>query len=135
MSDGLSGGFPGAPNDYVWVHNNALPEQQRQNAAFSTTIDEMPGRQQRVSWGVFPLTGSDVLYVRWNGGGGYGDPLDRPPDEVLVDVEEQVTSRAFAHDVYGVVLDDAGQIDEPATDQRRRELRTNRSSGPLAQSA
>ena len=45
------------------------------------------------------------MYVRWNGGGGYGDPLARPPEEVARDVRDGLTSTEFAETVYGVVVD------------------------------
>ena len=60
------------------------------------------------------------------GGGGYGDPLDRPPEAVLADVVEGWVSAAAATELYGVVLtadDGVGpRVDEAAT----RELRDGR---------
>ena len=51
--------------------------------AFAQSLpDMMPGEREPVSWGVFPLMGKDALYVRWNGGGGIGDPLERDPEAV-----------------------------------------------------
>ncbi len=38
------------------------------------------------------------------GGGGYGDPLQRDPQAVLVDVIERWVTREAAREVYGVVL-------------------------------
>lgn len=68
------------------------------------------------------------------GGGGYGPPLERAPDDVLADViSEKVTTRHAAED-YGVVIraDADGQyrIDEKATESERRD-RANR-PGPAA---
>ncbi len=60
------------------------------------------------------------------GGGGYGDPLDRPPEAVLADVVEGWVSATAATELYGVVLtpdDGVGpRVDEAAT----RELRDGR---------
>jgi N-methylhydantoinase B len=42
-----------------------------------------------------------VLYT-WQGGGGYGDPLDRDPDLVAHDVELGIVSPSRAAAVYGV---------------------------------
>jgi N-methylhydantoinase B len=59
-----------------------------------------------------------------SGGGGYGDPLDRPAEAVLADVLEGWVSAGAASDVYGVVLtgDPGGiefSIDEAATQELR----------------
>ena len=128
MSDGLSGGYPGAPNCYRWVHNNAAPEDGRNpNAAFAQSVAEMPGEPEDVSWGVYPVTGEDVLYLRWNGAGGYGDPLARDPQAVLLDCAEGVVSVEAARDIYGVVFE-AGRsaVDIAATAARRRALKAGR---------
>jgi N-methylhydantoinase B len=60
----------------------------------------------------------DTLYLRWNGGGGVGDPLARVPASVGRDVVEGTISPSAALQVYGVVLDE-GNVDEGATAQRR----------------
>lgn len=51
-------------------------------------------------------------------GAGYGDPLDRPPAEVLADVERGLLTEAHAAENYGVVIAD-GELDEAATAQAR----------------
>lgn len=68
----------------------------------------------------------DDLFIRViSGGGGLGDPLERDPAAVAVDVREgKVTPWAAAH-VYGVVIDD-GEIDRAATEERRDALRVER---------
>src|SRR5262249_20912804 len=38
----------------------------------------------------FALTPGDVVQYTWQGGGGYGDPLDRDPTAVLDDVDNNV---------------------------------------------
>ena len=119
QSDGLSGGYPGSVNDYVWVH---APQDGHNTDRFATTLDAIPGEDEPVSWGVFPLMGDDALYVRWNGGGGIGDPLDRAPEKVLADVTTGHISKEAARDVYGVI-ETAGTVDASATAARRKELR------------
>jgi len=59
--------------------------------------------------------------------GGYGDPLHRDPALVEADLRAgKVTARAAA-DVYGVVTaPSGGAVDIPATDERRRTLRSER---------
>jgi N-methylhydantoinase B len=67
---------------------------------------------------------------RWvcvsTGGGGYGRPIDRDPQRVAEDVRDELVSREFAIDVYGVVLRDDGTVDEGATERTRAELAASR---------
>ncbi len=122
QSDGLCGGYPGSVNDYVWVH---APQDGHNTNRFAQTLDAIPGEDEPISWGVFPLMGDDALYVRWNGGGGIGDPLERPPEKVLADVTTGHISEAAAREVYGLV-EAAGTVDQDATEARRKELRRAR---------
>jgi len=126
MSEGLGGGYPGAPNRYVWVHNNEISDQRNIDPASALTLEEMPGRNEDISWGVFPLMGKDCLYVGWNGGGGFGDPLERDPEQVSVDVDGRLVTREAARKVYGVVTDAKGVVDLAATKSLRQEMRAAR---------
>lgn len=76
--------------------------------------------------GVYPLMGQDELYVYWNGGGGYGDPLDRQPEYVARDFSEGLISRFTAHEIYGVVLGDEGELYKQDTLTRREQLKKER---------
>jgi N-methylhydantoinase B len=67
-----------------------------------------------------------VVRIRTTGGGGWGDPLDRPVEEVLRDVAWRKVSPAGARVDYGVVVGDDGTCDEAATDRLRREMRDAR---------
>jgi len=121
MSEGLAGGHPGAPCHFSWVHNNEAAEAGRNVNAYATTLDDMTGDKQSVSWGVFPLMGEDALYVRSDGGGGFGDPIAREPEALVADVALGAISKNVAADVYGVVLRD-GTVDEVATKARRASI-------------
>ncbi|MCX7177493.1 MAG: hydantoinase B/oxoprolinase family protein [Proteobacteria bacterium] len=122
QSEGLSGGYPGAINDYVWVHT---PADADPAGRFADSLAAIPGEKQPISWGVFPLMQRDALYVRWNGGGGIGDPLGREPAKVLQDVRDGVISLRAASEVYGVVLDQ-GAVDSAATVLQRKTARQAR---------
>jgi N-methylhydantoinase B len=63
--------------------------------------------------------------VRWNGGGGYGDPLERDPAAVAKDVAEGTVSREAARDLYGVGLRE-DEIDLKLTEELRRSARDRR---------
>jgi N-methylhydantoinase B len=51
-----------------------------------------------------PVRAGELIRIRTTGGGGWGDPLDRPYPEVLRDVRWGKVSVAGARDDYGVVL-------------------------------
>lgn len=51
----------------------------------------------------------DVLALTSPGGGGFGDPMQRPPEQVVREVEEGLLSVEDARDQYGVSLD-GGEI-------------------------
>jgi len=79
-----------------------------------------------------PVRAGEVIRIRTTGGGGWGDPLDRPYDEVVRDLRWSKVSLAGARDNYGVVV--AGNADEPELDEAasdalraaRRAARTGR---------
>ncbi len=73
------------------------------------------------------LAPGDVASVQTPGGGGYGDPLERPPEKVLEDVRDDKVSVAAAREEYGVVIED-GEVDETATRERREEIRERRAA-------
>lgn len=57
-----------------------------------------------------------------SGGGGYGPPHERPAEKVRHDVEQGRITRERARDVYGVIFNGDGSIDERATAGRRKAL-------------
>ena len=128
MSDGLAGGYPGAPNAYVWVKNNELDDANKEVARSSDQFEQFPGEKQPIDWGVYPLMGEDALYVRWNGGGGYGDPLQRPVEQVDKDIRQGHVSTQYAREIYGVELTNEGVVDAEASERLREELITQRRS-------
>ncbi|GAA4309659.1 hydantoinase B/oxoprolinase family protein [Klenkia terrae] len=73
-----------------------------------------------------PLTAGTVVRVRTTGGGGWGDPLERPVEEVLQDIAWLKVSVEGARRDYGVVVDDEGDADLTATDALRAEMRSQR---------
>ena len=73
------------------------------------------------------LPASGRLRVHTSGGGGYGDPLDRDPEDVLRDVRLGKVSPAHAGAAYGVVLA-ADAVDVAATARLRASRRESRPS-------
>jgi N-methylhydantoinase B len=112
---GLAGGWPGStvrqsmghravrrgvPQDGEWEHFGPKP-------------------------GLMVMTNQDVFAVTWQGGGGYGDPLEREPDAVLDDVKAGAVSPDAAGAIYGVVVDN-GVINYAATRTQREDIRKRR---------
>ena len=61
-----------------------------------------------------------VFNEKAGGGGGYGDPLERPVERVLDDVRNELVSIRSAREDYGVVIDeDTLEVDDEATRRRR----------------
>jgi N-methylhydantoinase B len=92
---------------------------------FAQNLETIPGDPEPISWGVFPLMGDDALYVRWNGGGGIGDPLDRAADKVAADLEAGLISDQAARGTYGVIRQ-GDVLDRPATQAQRAAMRQAR---------
>jgi N-methylhydantoinase B len=76
--------------------------------------------------GRFPVPRGTLISDFTQGGGGFGDPLDRPADAVADDVAHGVVSPERAELLYGVVLRADGQVDEPRTEAARAAVRTAR---------
>jgi len=106
---GVCGGYGGAPNRFYVKRAGADVEP-----------SPLPGKVS-----AFPLVRDDVVVMASSGGGGFGDPLERDPVRVLVDLAQGVVTPAAAASLYGVVVTD-GVLDEAATAQRRRELAAER---------
>jgi N-methylhydantoinase B len=103
----------------------------RAGRPFSVTID--PGgpaeRDVDALADAEPVRAGEVIRIRTTGGGGWGDPLDRPYADVLRDLSWRKVSVEGAAADYGVVvtgeIDDA-VVDEPASDALRARSRSAR---------
>lgn len=76
--------------------------------------------------GGFRLVKDDVLVLQSAGGGGYGDPLERPVERVVGDLRDGYISPAACRERYGVVVRDGLEVDIAATASLRRELAARR---------
>ena len=69
----------------------------------------------------------DLYEQEMQGGAGYGDPLDRDPELVRKDVDDQFLTVEKAKEDYGVVLNPHTlQVDLKATAEERKKCRTRK---------
>ncbi|HEX6338784.1 MAG TPA: hydantoinase B/oxoprolinase family protein [Jiangellaceae bacterium] len=106
----------------------------RAGRPFSVTVDPGGPHEREVDAlaDAEPVAAGEVIRIRTTGGGGWGDPLDRPVDEVLRDLRWGKVSVAGARADYGVVVTgdaDDPVLDGPATAALRDELRSARTGG------
>ena len=76
------------------------------------------------------LADGETVQSICSGGGGYGPPTERAASKVLRDVAEGWISKDRAHEVYGVVIDDAMQVDDAATRQLRGRVSASNKVSP-----
>jgi N-methylhydantoinase B len=112
---GIAGGSPGAPNRLVVRAGGPEPFEVGDVAQY---IRHEAG---------------ECYEYHYGGGGGWGDPLRRPPARVLDDVLDEYVSIEAAEREYGVVLSGALDdlslaVDDAATARLRAEKRAARSS-------
>ena len=69
------------------------------------------------------MLAGDILRLETPGGGGYGNPIDRPPELVLQDVKRGYYDRKTAEEAYGVLI-----VENDAADRLRRDDTTTRLS-------
>jgi N-methylhydantoinase B len=125
QNNGLSGGYPGNTGLDAIARgidvNKALAE-----GRIPQSLDDMGAEVELGNcYAHSYVAPGEVFYMFWQGGGGYGDPLGRVPQEVSVDLREGKITAAAAADVYGVSLVD-GIVDEAATTSLRQGLRQAR---------
>jgi N-methylhydantoinase B len=128
MSLGIFGGYPGSNVRYSTFRDANADE-------LPASLEEIEaGERVDQFWGSVDLGPRDIQFVRFMGGGGYGDPLDRDPERVVKDVADGLVTAAAATEIYGVVLD-GGTFDAEATAARRLKLRGARTGGTVHPSA
>ncbi|MGN9781298.1 hydantoinase B/oxoprolinase family protein [Nonomuraea sp. ZG12] len=126
---GLAGGHPGNSQLDLVVRGVNDP-QLAQATAIPGDLGELGGDIEVLPCeGESDLGPGDALYLHWQAGGGYGDPLLRTAGSVREDVRQARVSAAAARDVYGVVLREDGDVDATATGETREELRRRRAAG------
>jgi N-methylhydantoinase B len=113
---GLAGGWPGSTvvQSMGW-------------GAIESGLPNDAGKWERFGPkpGLMPMTNRDIYSVIWQGGGGWGDPLEREADAVARDVTSGAVTEQTAREIYGVVVNGSG-ADHTATERQREAIRKAR---------
>lgn len=140
-TSGLHGGYPHGTGYTVFAKDTDLEERIAAKELYpvgdsppGTFEEDVDGEITRFeSENLLPenFDNYDLLHWDMNGGPGYGDPLERPIERVVEDVEAEIFTPAIAESVYGVVgdLDEDDYeftLDEEATEGRREAIREER---------
>jgi N-methylhydantoinase B len=125
---GIMGGYPAVTNAYTFVKESDV-QHRLASRRMPEDASEVTGRA--VTLGLrdqnFEQNPDDVYAVRWSGGGGFGDPLERDVHRVQADLDNAAISPTAAVAIYGAVVEaDTGLVDEVATQKRRDQLRAER---------
>jgi N-methylhydantoinase B/acetone carboxylase alpha subunit len=136
--NGLFGGYPGCTGYRLNVEDNNLRERIEKGLPVphadndpedSELLRLISGRvvhDRRCLHLPTPAKETDLYVSLLRGGHGLGDPLERDPLAVRDDVLEGHLLPRFAETVYGVVINDEGDVDSAATESRQEELRRQR---------
>jgi len=108
---------------YAWGVEGGSHAQTSEKTLIRTdgTKESLPSKVEAL-----PVEPGDKLVFSTAGGGGLGDPTARDAGAVAEEVRRGLVSESAARAEYGVVLNDDGTVDEPATEARREEIRQER---------
>ena len=125
---GVAGGMPGSIQRNFLLRQSNVHELLQQGK-IPLSLDDLSCERIDVpeAKDVGKLAANDVWVNFCAGGGGYGDPLQRPAQQVLLDVEGGFCSADEASGSYGVVLAAGGAtVDAEASAAARARLRQAR---------
>lgn len=125
---GIAGGYPGATNTLAIKRNTNLDALLKQGVIPASMSGLDGGDMEHPAPFTYTyLDANDVFECSGGGGGGFGDPIERRPEEVARDVERGLLTPERAELDYGVVFDGA-EIDLKETGRLRDEIRDDRKS-------
>jgi N-methylhydantoinase B len=132
ISYGQFGAYPGVCSNAMIIHDSDVSEKYAQSdlplnledISAPMDLQALGGKVQILAakQDELPLTPGDVVQYTWQGGGGYGDPLQRKVEDVAIDMGLGYVSAERAENIYGVL--DNESADETAI--RRENIRKQR---------
>jgi N-methylhydantoinase B len=123
QNNGLAGGYPGNTGREILARGTDVTALLAAGVMPADLAGLAGEHELGQNYSQTYLAPGDVLYMHWQGGGGYGDPLTREPGAVAADLRGGKITSTGATDTYGVVLDAAGLVDTDATTKARDRLR------------
>lgn len=130
---GLGGGLPGAAVRFMRFAEADIPGLIAAGRGLPGDLDDIAGPCEvtEINQSADRFGAGSVEYHNWQGGGGYGDPLDRDPQRVAADVRSRAVSATAAEQTYGVALTPIGDVDEAGTSSTREAMRSLRLSASI----
>jgi len=124
---GISGGYP-SHNIKLRILKNSDFAQRLREGTMPHRFDDLKGELLVLpSKAQAEIGNDDILSVEYNGGGGYGDPLDRDTLMVLADISNGLVSPERARELYGVLVEPNGnKLKTSDTERKRKEIRQQR---------
>lgn len=125
QNTGLSGGYPGNTGLELIARGGQVLDTLK-NGRIPTTMEEVGGQIEiGQNYSTLAVNPGEVLYMHWQGGGGYGDPLLRELDAIQRDIDAEKITLEGAEISYGAIVVD-GRVDAALTEQRRAAIRAER---------
>jgi acetone carboxylase alpha subunit len=146
---GMYGGYPGPGPSFFYAAGTNLDEHIANGDPLPQTSEDVEKwlaegkltsthfqRSRGPMW-TPSLKHGDLVGVRYSGGPGYGDPLDRDPRMIITDLDRGIVSAEFAFKTYGCLVSSrrgeegttVWEVDQEATDAERAERRRARLAG------
>ena len=134
-SRGLFGGYPSGCNHRRFIKSSNV-RKLIDHGVLPDRLDDIVGEEVTLTAKPpeFPFEYDDVYECNPTAGGGWGDPLDRAPDQVARDVRMGTFSRAVAEKIFAVILTSSGEVDVAKTEKARAAVRAQRLRWPAAKS-
>ncbi len=121
---GLFGGDPTSRTRFMLIKDAKLRETAAGDARMPGGLDELGGEHIHIA----PKAGNvnqgvdDVFSLAWTSASGYGDPLERDPDQAVRDIADSNMTAEWARERCGVCLDERGALDREQTNGLRSKM-------------
>lgn len=138
---GNCGGYPAYASYTLHVHHSGIEELWKEQKPYPQgdnpdrpEVDDLVSAEvTRLPYGTYyprSFANGDLIYMKYNGGPGYGDPLERPLELCERDLNDGIYTPRIMENVYGVVAsqDERGRyvVDRNRSEQKRAEIRRTR---------
>jgi len=140
---GMHGGYPNPTGYRLYATDTNLEEifkAQKEyplgdpdpsNGEFERLLQGDITRKPNCSTFPIALNDYDMVHYCLSGGPGYGDPLERKFESVRKDLNDEIYTKDFIYNIYGVVANydenkEEWNIDEKASEERREAIKKER---------